>query len=392
MFFDACRFAENAYFIQQHEEGYRNKTIREIVAEMMSYGDGCWMSAKKDAIVNIGGFLALNDRELARKCQERLVLYEGFPTYGGLAGRDLEAMAVGLYEGIDQAHLEHRTLQVAYLAERMEKAKIRVSKPAGGSGVFVDLLSLYGYMDEKLFPAVAFTNDLYVEGGVRVGAYPFKYTTVENGVLKEKVFQFARFALPRRTYTQSQLDYVAEAMAEVKKLTEDKARRSKGYVCVYAPPVLPNFFSKFRPVEKTEADLLRQKAEAAVLAAREAAKAAQTALERAGEAAKAAEAAKAEAEAAARLTAEAVNAAAASADPAAQKQLQTKSKEALEALRKSSAQATDAAVQARKAKEAWAGSEAAESAAGSRAASLAEELSRIAAAGKAEATPATDKA
>jgi tryptophanase len=394
VFFDACRFAENAYFIQQHEPGYKDKTIREIAREMMRYGDGCWMSAKKDAIVNIGGFLALNDRELARKCQERLVLYEGFPSYGGLAGRDLEAMAVGLYEGIDQAHLEQRTQQVAYLAERMEKAGIRVSKPAGGSGVFVDLLSLYGYMDEKVFPAVAFTNDLYLEGGVRVGAYPFTYNAVENGVLKEKVFQFARFAIPRRTYTQSHLDYVAAAMAEVKKLTANKEKRSKGYVCVYAPPVLPNFFSKFRPIEKTDALLLRQKAAAAVSSAKAAAEAAKEALRQATEAVKATDDAVTEAAKAAGAAEAAAEAAAraqeAQADSAAQKTLRTKSKEAaqeaLKAYKDAMAQATDASVKAKSAKEAWAGCEAAKTAAIAKIAALPEVTARIlAAVEKAEA-------
>jgi len=245
--FDACRFAENAYFIKTREEGYANKSIPEIVKEMMSYGDGCWMSAKKDAIVNIGGFIALKDESLARRCQERLVLYEGFPTYGGLAGRDLEAMAVGLYEGIDEAHLAHRTAQVAYLVSLFEKAGIKASKPAGGSGVFVDVGSLYGHLPDEKFPAVALTADVYLEGGVRVGAYPFYFNTVDakTGEISMKVFQFARFAIPRRMYTKSHLDYVAKVMERVK----ERAPHNKGYRCVYAPEVLAHFFSKFEPLE-----------------------------------------------------------------------------------------------------------------------------------------------
>lgn len=286
VFFDACRFAENAYFIKTREKGYENKSIRDIVREMMSYGDGCWMSAKKDAIVNIGGFIAVNDRDFARKCQERLVLYEGFPSYGGLAGRDLEAMAVGLYEGIDEAHLTHRTMQVAYLAQGLEKVGITTSKPSGGSGVFVDIRPLYAHMPEDRFPAVAFTNDVYLEGGVRVGAYPFSFETIDaQGKLQQQLFQFARFAIPRRTYTQTHLDYVVQVMAQVK----EKARHSKGYVCVYAPAVLPHFFSKFEPFGQTSSDQLQQKAVSTAAAAAEAARVAQEAAEHAARAKKAAE-------------------------------------------------------------------------------------------------------
>ncbi|HYH94562.1 tryptophanase [Hyalangium sp.] len=246
VYFDACRFAENAYFIKMREEGYRDKSILEIAREMLSYGQGAWMSAKKDAIVNIGGFIALNDESLARRCQERLVLYEGFPTYGGLAGRDLEAMAVGLHEGIDEAHLAQRTGQVAYLVDLFDKAGIKVSKPAGGSGVFVDVESLYGHLPLEKFPAIALTCDLYLEGGIRAGAYPFHFNTVDakTGELSMKVFQFARFAIPRRTYTKGHLDYIAKVMARVK----ERAPHNKGYRCIYAPEVLEHFFSKFEPL------------------------------------------------------------------------------------------------------------------------------------------------
>ena len=150
--FDASRFAENAYFIKQREPGYAKHSIADIVREMFSYGQGCWMSAKKDANVNIGGFIALRDEALARRCQERLVLYEGFPTYGGLARRDLEAIAVGLGEGIDEAHLRHRTGQVAELGRMFEQAGIRCSKPFGGSGVFVDVQHMYPHLPPERFP------------------------------------------------------------------------------------------------------------------------------------------------------------------------------------------------------------------------------------------------
>jgi len=246
IYFDACRFAENAWFIKNRETGYSTRTIPEIVKEMLSYGQGAWMSAKKDAIVNIGGFLALKDEDLTRRCQERLVLYEGFPTYGGLAGRDLEAMAVGLYEGIDEAHLAQRTEQVAYLAGLFEKAGIRASKPAGGSGVFVDVESLYGHLPPDKFPAIALTNDIYLEGGIRVGAYPFHFKTVDPaGEFVDKVFQFARFAIPRRVYTKGHLDYIGDVMTRVK----ERAPRNKGYRLLYAPTILAHFFSKFEPLE-----------------------------------------------------------------------------------------------------------------------------------------------
>jgi tryptophanase len=247
VYFDACRFAENAWFIKNREEGYKDKSIPEIIREMMSYGEGCWMSAKKDAIVNIGGFIALNDEGLTRRCQQMLVLLEGFITYGGLAGRDLEAMAVGLREGIEEPYLAHRTEQVAYLARLFEQAGIRVSKPAGGSGVFVDMDALYGHLPPEKFPAVAMSNDLYLEGGIRAGGYPLHLNMVDprTGDVSDKTFQFARFAIPRRVYTKGHLDYVGKVMARVKEI----APRNKGYRPVYVPEVMPQFFSKFAPLE-----------------------------------------------------------------------------------------------------------------------------------------------
>jgi tryptophanase len=240
--FDASRFAENAYFIKLREPGYADKSIGEIVHEMFSYGQGCWMSAKKDAIVNIGGFIALRDETLARRCQERLVLYEGFPSYGGLARRDLEAIAVGLREGIDEAYLRHRTGQVAYLGKLFEEIGVRCSRPFGGSGVFVDLERLYPHLPPDLFPDVAMGCDVYLEGGVRAAAFPFTLKTVDTtGDIVTREFHFARFAIPRRVYTKSHLEYVASVMGKVK----ENARNNKGYRCTYAPEVLGHFFSKF---------------------------------------------------------------------------------------------------------------------------------------------------
>jgi tryptophanase len=243
--FDASRFAENAYFIKQREPGYADKSIRDIVGEMFSYGQGCWMSAKKDALVNIGGFIALRDESLARRCQERLVLYEGFPTYGGLARRDLEAVAVGLAEGVDEAHLRHRTGQVAYLGALFEQAGVRCSKPFGGSGVFIDVQHLYPHLPPDRFPDVAMGCDVYREGGVRAAAFPFQLRTVDpSGQVVTREFHFARFAVPRRAYTKSHLDYVAGVMVRVKQV----AAQNRGYRCTYLPEVLGHFFAKFEPL------------------------------------------------------------------------------------------------------------------------------------------------
>jgi len=248
LLFDACRFAENAYFIKTREEGYRDKSILEIAHEMFSYGHGCWMSAKKDGLVNIGGFIALRDEALANKCRERLVLYEGFPTYGGLARRDLEAISIGLQEGITEEHLRHRIAQVAYLGELVERAGVVISRPTGGSGVFVDVDSVYGHLSADRLPCVAFTCDLYLEGGVRAAAAPFSLVRIDpkTGELAPRVFQIARLAVPRRVYGKSHMDYVGLAMKRVK----EKAHLNEGYRLVHQPEVLGHFFSKFVPCNR----------------------------------------------------------------------------------------------------------------------------------------------
>lgn len=248
VYFDACRMAENAYFVKVREPGYENVPVTEIVREMLSYGSGCWMSAKKDGLVNIGGFLALRDEQLARRCQEQLVLFEGFPTYGGLARRDLEAMAVGLREGLDEEYLSHRVRSVALLGELfIKRAGITISQPVGGSGVFVDPAPLYPHLGPEKLPGIALACDLYLEGAVRVGAATFHMNRVEasTGEVVTKAFQFARFAVPRRVYTRSHLEYVAEVMRRVK----ERAPRNNGYRVVYAPEVLGHFFAKFAPLE-----------------------------------------------------------------------------------------------------------------------------------------------
>lgn len=249
VYFDACRFAENAYFIKTREAGYQNKSILDIVHEIFSYGDGCYMSAKKDAIVNVGGFIALRDEKMARLCQQLLVLYEGFPTYGGLARRDLSAIAVGLKEGTDEEYLKYRIHQVAYLADLLEReAGMVVSKPAGGSGVFVDVKSVYPHLAKERMPGIALACDAYIEGGIRLGAIPFHLNCIDprTGTIVEKDFEFARLAIPRRVYTKSHMEYVAKVLKRVK----EKAAENKGYRLTYAPEVLAHFFAQFEPADQ----------------------------------------------------------------------------------------------------------------------------------------------
>jgi tryptophanase len=246
VFFDACRFAENAYFIREREAGYQDRSIREIAREMLSHGHGCWMSAKKDAIVNIGGFIATNDEAFAQRCQEKTVLYEGFFTYGGLARRDLSAMAVGLREGTELDYLRHRVDSVRYLGEQVEAAGAIVSKPMGGSGVFVDVRSVYPHLSSSQLPGVAFFADLYREGGVRAAgaAFPMQTVDVSTGELKQTVFELARLAVPRRVYSKGHFDYVAAVVAEVVR----GAPTSPGYRQVSGSEVLGHFFVKFAPL------------------------------------------------------------------------------------------------------------------------------------------------
>jgi tryptophanase len=246
VFFDACRFAENAYFIKKHEAGYGHKSIAEIAREMFSYGRGCWMSAKKDAIVNIGGFIATDDSEFAGRCQERLVLYEGFSTYGGLAGRDLEAIAVGMHEGMSEDHLAHRTAQVRYLGELLERAGFVVSRPIGGSGVFVDVEALYPHLPPEKLPGVALCADFYLEGGVRLAAAPFSLHTVsaQSGEIFDRTFHIARFAVPRRVYSKAHMEYVAGVAERV----AHNAPKNPGYRMVHTTEVLGHFFTKFEPI------------------------------------------------------------------------------------------------------------------------------------------------
>ena len=242
-FLDACRFAENAYFIKIREKGYENKSILEICQEMFSYADGMTMSAKKDALVNIGGFLALNDSDLAQKCRNVLVVTEGFPTYGGLAGRDLEAIAQGLEEILDESYLHYRIRTIAYLGEKLVEAGVPLILPTGGHAVYLDAGKFCGQIPNYEFPGQAIACALYLKGGIRaceIGSIMFgKYD--ENGNTVSPDLELVRLAIPRRVYTQSHIDYVAEVIIEV----FHEREKLIGFKIVKEPTMLRHFTAEF---------------------------------------------------------------------------------------------------------------------------------------------------
>lgn len=215
LFFDACRFAENAYFIQQREEGFSDKSIAEIVREMFSYADGCTMSAKKDAIVNIGGFIAFNDSALLAPVKETLIRIEGFPSYGGLAGRDLEAIARGLEEVQNEDYLAYRVGQVNYLGSLLEDAGVPILKPIGGHAVYINARKFLPHIHQEELPGQSLVVNLYLETGIRtveIGSFMFAQRDPETGATKSPALELVRLALPRRVYTGGHLDYVAEGV------------------------------------------------------------------------------------------------------------------------------------------------------------------------------------
>lgn len=247
LFLDACRFAENAYFIKLREKEFENKSVLEICQEMFSYADGSTMSAKKDALVNIGGWLSLNDDELAMKCRNLLIVTEGFPTYGGLAGRDLEAIAQGLTEIVDEHYLQYRIRSTEYLGEKMMAEGVPIIEPPGGHAIYIDAKRFVTNIPPNQYPGQAIVCELYIEGGVRaceIGSVMFgKYD--QNGKLIPAMMELVRLAIPRRVYTQSHIDYVAEVVIEAFK-NRDKM---KGYAIAYEAPMLRHFTAKFKPIQ-----------------------------------------------------------------------------------------------------------------------------------------------
>ena len=246
-FLDACRFAENAWFIKQREPGYADRTPREIAREMFELADGCTMSAKKDGLANIGGFLAMNSDEWAEQCRNLLILTEGFPTYGGLAGYDLEAIARGLEEVVEEPYLRYRIRSTEYLAEKVTAAGVPIIQPAGGHAVYLDARALLPHIPPLQYPGIALANALYVEAGVRgveIGTVMFGLHP--DGTETPAAMDLVRLAIPRRVYTQSHIDYVAEAVIHVAKMRE----RLRGYRITSAPKVLRHFTAAFEQVKQ----------------------------------------------------------------------------------------------------------------------------------------------
>lgn len=244
---DAARYAENCYFIQQREPGYENKSVKEIAREMFSLADGMTMSAKKDAIVNIGGLLCVNDEALFQNIKNELILREGFPTYGGLAGRDLDAMAVGLYEGLDESYLSYRINQTGYLSTRLNDFGIPTIQPAGGHAVYVVANQLLPHIPNYEFPAQSLGVELYREGGIRgveIGSVMFACLDPQDNTWHYPALELLRLTIPRRVYTQSHFDYVVETLRKIKSRTSEL----RGFKLTYAPELLRHFTARFEPV------------------------------------------------------------------------------------------------------------------------------------------------
>ena len=246
LFLDACRFAENAWFIKLREDGYADKTPFEIAREMFSYVDGCTMSAKKDGMSNIGGFLAVNDDDLAQKCKNTLIMTEGFPTYGGLAGYDLEAIAIGIREALEEDYLRYRIRSVEYLGKILTNEGVPIVHPPGGHAIYIDAKEMLPHIPQNQFPAWALSLVLYLEGGIRsveIGSVMFGMQP--DGTEKPAAMELVRLAFPRRVYTQSHVDYLAEVICYVNTLRKE----IRGVKIVQAPAVLRHFTARFEPID-----------------------------------------------------------------------------------------------------------------------------------------------
>lgn len=247
LYIDACRFAENAYFIKRREPGQQKRPVKEIVAEVFSLADGCTMSAKKDGLANIGGFLALRNSELAERARRLLILTEGFPTYGGLAGRDLEAIAVGLREVLDENYLHYRAVSTAYLGNHLSRIGVPIVRPPGGHAIYLDAKAFLPQIPPHEYPGQSLAVELYREGGIRaceIGTLMFGRPDPDGGPDQPAPLELVRLAIPRRTYTQSHIDYVIEAVGHV------FARREtlKGMRIVEQPEFLRHFTARLEPL------------------------------------------------------------------------------------------------------------------------------------------------
>jgi len=249
LYLDACRFAENAYFIKLREEGYAQKSVKEIAREMFSYADGCTMSAKKDGLANIGGFLCTNDDKLAAQERNLLILTEGFPTYGGLAGRDLEAIATGLEEVLHEDYLQYRIASVKYLGNHIAAEGVPIVQPPGGHAIYIDAKAMLPHIPPSQYPGQALVTELYLEGGIRsveIGSVMFARKDPKTGEEIPAPMELVRLAIPRRVYTQSHIDYVVEAVLQV----YDRRDQIRGMRIVEEAPFLRHFTARFEPVEQ----------------------------------------------------------------------------------------------------------------------------------------------
>ena len=247
-FIDACRFAENAYFIKLREKGYQDKTVTEIAREIFSYADGCTMSAKKDGLVNIGGFICMNDDELAMKARNLLILTEGFPSYGGLAGRDLEALAVGLEEVLCEDYLQYRLRTAEYMGERLIDAGVSIIRPTGGHAVYIDASHFYSHIPSSQYPGQVLVCELYKRGGIRaveIGSVMFAKKDPQTGKEIPAEMELVRLAFPRRVYTQSHFDYAIEVIIDA----FEERKKAKGLKISWQPPFLRHFTARFSPAQ-----------------------------------------------------------------------------------------------------------------------------------------------
>jgi len=246
LYIDACRFAENCWFIREREDGYGARDIKEIARELFSYADGCTMSAKKDGLANIGGFLATNDDALAKQEATLLILTEGFPTYGGLAGRDLEAIGVGLREVLELDYLRYRIVSTAYLGRHLAEIGVPIVQPPGGHAIYVDAAALLPHIPRGQFPGQALVAELYSAGGIRaveIGSVMFGKTDPRTGAEQLAAMELVRLAIPRRVYTQSHIDYVIEVMTHV----YGRRESIRGLDMVWQSPPLRHFTARFEP-------------------------------------------------------------------------------------------------------------------------------------------------